>query len=362
MKKTSLLALALFCMACISLTISSCRKASSDEQQPQTGTNGNGNGNGNSDPMATISGKVTTPNGTVVGYASVIAGTRSTHTNHLGEFSLVVPASTQSVTIQTGKGNIFKRQMPVSLTANQSFRFADSSCVLTQVGQMLVIHGDYDAIEQIIFQLGYTPAVLPNGPVPLSYLQQFDAVFLNCTNYSYMSSPYYQALDTFVRGGGSIYASDWAVEYLTGNGTPSPGGSGDGKRNGHHPENSLSTCVSPLVGGFIEDSSLCTMKAGSVGLISSVHIYDAGMIGALGKDSIDIYYDLGSWEMINHLDAPFVTTMEKTGYPGIVAAKADMSLQYSGAGSIYYTTFHNHPQQQMSPDVMTLLQYFIMNL
>jgi hypothetical protein len=291
-----------------------------------------------------------------------MVGSHLTHTNHLGEFSLTIPAGSQTVTIQTGNGKIFKRQVPVSLTANQSFRMADSTCVLTQVGQMLVIHGDYDAIEQIIFQLGYTPTVLPNGELPLSYMEQFNAIFLNCTNYSNMSSPYYQNLDTFVRNGGSIYASDWAVEYLTGDGTPGPGGSGEQKHMGHSATHVQSSCVNPMPGGFIADTSLCTMKTGNTGLIPSVRIYDAGMIGALGKDSIDILYDLNQWEMVNVLDAPFVTTMEKVGYPGIIAAKAEMSSYYTGAGNIFYTTFHNHPQQAVSSDVMTLLQYFILNL
>jgi hypothetical protein len=360
MKKISVLACTLFCMALVSITVSSCKKAGSDEQQPATGSNGNGNGNSNL--TATISGKVTSPSGTAIGHAAVMVGTNTTYTDHLGEFSLVIPCGNQTVTIQTGKGNIFKKQVPVSLSANASFRVADSSTVLTQVGQMLVIQGDYDAIEIIIFQLGYTATVLPSGGLPSANLQQYDAIFLNCTATNYMSSPYYQALDTFVMNGGSIYASDWAVEYLTGNGTLRPGGADVGQRHDHHVESTQSTCTSPLLGGFVPDSSLCTMKAGSTGLISDVTIYDAGMIGALGNDSIDILYNLANWEMVNQLDAPFVTTMARPGFPGVIAAKADMSSYYSNAGSILYTTFHNHPQSSVSGDVLILLQYFIMNL
>jgi len=33
-----------------------------------------------------------------------------------------------------------------------------------------------------------------------------------------------------------------------------------------------------------------------------------------------------------------------------------------GSGTIYYTTFHNHVQGSIGPDVYQIMQYFIMNL
>jgi hypothetical protein len=358
MKKITALRSLLLLAVCSTLTLTSCRKSHEDDTQPAALNNGGGT----SDPTASISGKVTTPSGRIVGFASVSVGSHSTHTNYLGEFSLTIPTGSQVLTIQTGKGNIFKRTVPVNLSENQSFRLADTSCVLTQVGQMMAVHGDYDVIEAIIISLGYTVNIVGSAQLPLSYLDTYDAVFLNCTANNMMMTPYYQNLDTFVRHGGSIYASDWAVEYLTGNGAVVTGGSGSERREGHHVVNPQASCLYPLPGGFLADTSLCTTKSGSSGYANHVNIYDAGLVSALGKDSIDIVYDLGSWEMIDHIDAPFVITMQKPGYPGIAAAKADMSLYYPGAGSITYTTFHNNPQTSVSPDVMTVLQYFILNL
>jgi hypothetical protein len=359
MKKPTLRVLTLFIAASIALSFSACKKSSSDDTSPTSGNNGTGGG---SQTYATLTGKVSTPGGRNVGYASVSVGSRSTRTNSLGEFSLTIPTGNQTVTIQTGNGRLFKKMSLVNLTENQSFRMADTSCVLSQVGNLLTIHGDYDAIEQVIFMLGYNTTIAGTAQMPLSAMEQFDAIFLNCTANNYMSSPFYQNLDTFVRHGGSIYASDWAVEYLTGNGVYIANGSGDERRIGHHVDNAQSTCTSPMLGGFIADSSLCTTKSGPQAFVNAVHLDDIGMVAALGKDSVDIVYDLGSWEMINLLDAPFVTTMHKTGFPGTVAAKADMSAIYPGAGSICYTTFHNNPQTSVSPDILTLLQYYILNL
>jgi hypothetical protein len=363
MKRISLTLFTFCIISCSMLTLSSCKKDSADEQPPTTIVNSNGNGTG-SGQTATISGKVSTPRGKPVGYAAVMVGSSVTHSDKDGEFSLVIPAGNQTVIIQTGKGKLFKTQVAVNLSANQSFRISDTSCVLMQVGQMAFVPGNYDRIESIIIDsLGYSAmAIQTNMFGSPSYITQFDAIFLNCTSYSLMQSPLYQNLDTFVQNGGSIYASDWAVEYLTGNGTPSPAGTGSKSNHSHTAVNAQSSCSMPMPGGFIADTSLCTVKGGSTGTIPDITINDAGMITALGNDSINIYYDLADWEIVIQFDAPFVTTMERPGYPGVVAAKADMSSYYSNAGNIVFTTFHNHPTMMVSADVITLLQYFIMNL
>jgi hypothetical protein len=363
MKKLLALVITVISTAYLLISLSSCKKEKEDEVNPTNITNGNGNGNG-SGQSAIISGKVTTPSGRVVGYASVSVGSTATHTNHLGEFSLTIPEGNQLVTIQTGKGKIFKTQVAVNLLANQSLHLADTSCMLKQVGAMAFIPGDYDRIETIIMDsLGYSAVSIFTGMLGSpTYIAQFDAIFLNCTAGSFMQSPMYQNLDTFVQNGGSIYASDWAVEYLTGNGTPGPGGNFGRNNHDHSIVSPQASCMSSLLGGFINDTSLCTIKSGNIGMLNDITIYDTGMIAALGNDSINVYYDLGAWETVMLLDAPFVTTMERPGYPGVIAAKADMSGYYTGGGTIIYTTFHNHPTSFVSPDVITLLQYFIMSL
>lgn len=125
----------------------------------------------------------------------------------------------------------------------------------------------------------------------------------------------------------------------------------------------MTTCSTPQNGGFLPDSSLCASKSGSTGLVPNADIYDANIITLLGKDSIDIIYDLGGWEVISVVDAPFTTIIEDNSglSNGPLAVSCDLNGPVVG-GKIFYTTFHNHPQGTISPDIKNVLQYFILNL
>jgi len=81
----------------------------------------------------------------------------------------------------------------------------------------------------------------------------------------------------------------------------------------------------------------------------------------LGKDSIDIDYNLGAWERIGLLDAPFTSIINDPITNEPLAATTDFNGNYRG-GKIFYTTFHNEAQGVISSDVQNILQYFILNL
>jgi hypothetical protein len=351
LKRFYVLSCAILLTAGMSVYMSSCKKESHDQQTPI-------------ESSATISGKVSTPNGTPVSYANVSVGNKSTHTNKAGEFTLLIPAGAQTVVIQTGNGKLFRKVIQVNLVANQSFRIPDNSCRLTQTGNLAYIPGSYDAIETILIDsLGYTATQIGFADLHDSaVLNTYSALFLNCTglNMTDLDSLSYTNLQNFMLNGSSIYASDWAVEYFTGNGNWRPFANNHKQTGFHNPgNNTLASCMTPKIGGFVDDSSLCTSKTGITGMVYSVKILDAGMIVALGKDSIDINYNLGGWEVISVDDAPFVRTMEMvTGYPnGAVAVRT-----VSEGGNLYYTTFHNHPQSAVSHDIIVVLQYIILNL
>ncbi|HRB40621.1 MAG TPA: hypothetical protein PKX86_07925, partial [Bacteroidia bacterium] len=124
----------------------------------------------------------------------------------------------------------------------------------------------------------------------------------------------------------------------------------------------MATCLSSEVGGFIPDSALCASKSGAIGLITNALINDPDIVTLLGKDSMDIEYNLGSWEKISHVDIPFTTMIEKNNPgPGPLAVSCDLNGTAFG-GRIIYTTFHNHPQGNISTDVKLVLQHFILSL
>lgn len=347
--------LSLLLLTFSSIYFTSCKKESDEEQASGT------------EQTATISGKVHTPSGKVVGNALVKVSSKSTHTNSKGEFSLLIPAGNQTVIIQTGSGKLFKRVISVNLTANQNYKIPDNQTVLSQTGNMAFIIGTYDQIETIIIDtLGYTATpITVNDLHSAATLANYQALFFNCTDLDMepnLDSVAYSNLGGFLADGGSIYASDFAVEYLTGNGFWKIMSGAQNNYKHLIPNGKVqTTCLTPKIGGFIPDSSLCTSKSGISGMVPHVDIVDPGLITALGKDSMDIYYDLGSWEVVSVDDAPFTRIMEKTGsYPfGAVALKTSFP---EPSGNIYFTTFHNHPQSFVSSDVMVVLQYFILNL
>lgn len=308
----------------------------------------------------TVSGRVLSANLNVpIAGATVECKDHSTKTNVNGEFTLSVPTGNQTLVIYTGDGDLFKTEMPVNVEQNEEVTLDDEDCSLRQIGTMAYVAGMFDKIERIIIDsLGYSATQLqPYDLMNAATFTGLDAIFINCDNEPPLNTSIYNNLSNFYLSGGSIYASDFAVEYLTGDGNPGPGQ--------HHCDHQTmsyqSTCVNGSLGGFIADSALCTTKMGLTGLVPDVKILDIDIINALGKDSLDIQYDLGGWEVISSVDVPFHTIMEKTtGYPnGPVAVKTD---PMEGAGTIFFTTFHNEPQGTISQDVKNILQFFILNL
>lgn len=319
---------------------------------------------------STISGKVHSPSGKSIGAAEIIAGTYKTKSDKNGDFSLPVAAGTYQLIIQTGGGNVFKTTVSCSAVANQNTALTYAQTKLNQVGNMAYIAGTWDKIETIINDsLGYSAVPITVADLDsATNLETYDVIFMNCgaLNTDHMDSLRYANLNSFMQNGGSIYASDYAVELLTGDGyyknvTTS---SQWALRNNNHTASGLqllSTCSTADLGGFIQDSSLCTSKIGSSGLVANVHITDANIILLLGKDSIDIDYNLGSWERIGLLDAPFTSIINDPITNEPLAATTDFNGNYPG-GKIFYTTFHNEAQGTVSQDVQNILQYFILNL
>ncbi len=347
-------------VAAVALLLAACKKDKEDTT-PQT-------------PPAVvdafITGRVHTPTDIAVGAATVKAGIYQTQTDKDGMFSLNVAAGDYTLTIQTGSGHIFRTEIPVSIAAKQTIVLTDPQTLLSQIKPLAYIPGAFDEIETIItVDLGYAATAIAISDLDnLAYIKDFGGMFFNCGAPGSLDSLKYTNLSDYVNYWGSIYASDFAVEYLTGDGNwrlTSASSTQTTHKNHAHEEgfSTMTTCNTPMVGGFLPDSVLCTSKSGSTGMVTHADIYDANIITLLGKDSIDIYYNLGGWEKISVVDAPFTTIIEDNSVTanGPLATSCDLNGTVAG-GKIFYTTFHNHPQGGISPDVKNILQYFILNL
>lgn len=353
-----------------------------------------------------VSGKVMSQNGAkAIGGASVFTFDSNykiyhTTTNSEGNFTLTAPEGTHTIYIQTGNGSNFRTEVSANIQGNSTITLDATQTKLNQVAKIAYIKGNFDKIEDIIQNLGYTATEITNTDLAnLNTLTQYDIVFLNCGSrkYSQFASLYpviENNLAVFVANGGSVYASDWDVAYLLG-GT-----------------DNTNNCN--LAGGFIPDTKMCSKNYGVSGNVPGT-VTNPALATALGFNTLNIDYDLANWQKITAYDANFWEVMvseTSTNAPLMVRTNqfTDNSLPNvpvgttpnlnfvtvcvtlpsgvqlsisvpqpavapllalgatlgfcSGAGNsgyIYYTTFHNHATGNIG-NAAGILQYVIVNL
>ncbi|KQR92479.1 hypothetical protein ASG01_11205 [Chryseobacterium sp. Leaf180] len=353
-----------------------------------------------------VSGKIMSQNGSkAIGGASVFTFDEKYKIYHTvsdadGNFNLEAPAGNRTIYIQTGNGSNFRTQITADIKANDITQLNLTQTKLTQVAKIGYIKGSYDKIEDIITTLGYTATELTHADLAnMNTLAQYDIVFLNCGSRKYsqnsLTMPVVENnLAIFVANGGSVYASDWDVSYLLGGG-----------------ENT-NNCN--LAGGFVPDSKLCSKNLGNSGNLPAT-VNSTALSSALGFSTLNIDYDLGSWQKINTYDPAYWEVLVKstatnealmlrtnnftaTGLPNLPIGNAsnltfvpvcitlpnNIQITVSvpqatvpflvalgatvgacsgnaGSGSIYYTTFHNHASGNIG-NAGIILQYVILNL
>ena len=354
----------------------------------------------------TLKGKVTTINThKAVGGALVFAfddknNIYRAHTNATGDFELLAPIGNRKLHIQTGDGSNFRTKVDIVVQENQTQQLEESLLRLEQTARIAYVEGNYDSIENIITNLGYdAESISFNQLSNYAIISQYDIIFLNCgsitKNDDISQHPNVTSnLAQFVTNGGSLYASDWAVAYLIG---------GD-----------YFTEECNAAGGFIPDTTLCSIADGSESTLTT-YITNSALANATGLSALDILYDLGGWQKINSVDETFwevlvretgteqplmirtnhfsnpsvvgnrvgnsqnidwvtichqpdensntsiTITIEATDWPAHTAHGDSIGTCAGNgmSGTIYYTTFHNHPNIGNS---QFILEQVILNL
>lgn len=315
-----------------------------------------------------------------------------------GNFALDAPEGQRTIHIQTGGGSNFRTEVTANISETQPLVLSASQTKLTQIANIAYVKGAYDKIEDIITGLGYTATQLSFSQLQdMNNVAPYDIIFLNCGSRNSQAASGYALAETnlanFVTNGGSLYASDWDVSYLVGGGANS------------------TACNLP--GGFIADPLLCSQNNGMSGTYSNCNVSNTALASAIGFNSLDIDYDLGSWQKINSYDASFwdvlvekqgealmirTNKFVQQGAPTIAVGNA-ANNQYvtichkpaganpvtltipqnalsahlahgdslgscngtSNSGNIYFTTFHNHASGNIG-NTAPILQYVILNL
>ena len=367
-------------------------------------------------PTGIIKGRVLAENGTthlpsVKVFVDQGCDFHITTTNSQGYFILEAPAGSQVVNFQSGRGTIFRSQITVDIEENGITDIPGGNVKLLQVANLAYIPGAYDRIEAIIVDsLGYTADQLSiNDLSSLTTLENYAAIFLNCGKPGTLTAQMYDNLRDFVYGGGSLYASDYAVDYLIGD-NQLYANAPQIDRNSY--QGSFEKTCPVRTGGFIDETELCTQKMGQALMLLGAEILPNDIQTYLGKTTIDIEYDLGAWEVIEVLSNDWEVLIEDNTYGygplairrGFNATQKSMKNQveqgwitichippgnpnnpititisinawpahqahgdyigacYGTGGQILFTTFHNHPGHHATEDMMKILEYFIINL
>jgi hypothetical protein len=121
-------------------------------------------------------------------------------------------------------------------------------------------------------------------------------------------------------------------------------------------------CTRPL--GFIDDTKLCSSKSGSTVTLPGT-IVAPDFQAFMGTSNMSIYYDLNEWEIIQNFDNTYWEVVVSTnGLPALMLRKSDFSNGTStgNSGNIYFTTFHNDPNNVINQDMQHMLEFVILNL
>lgn len=357
------------------------------------------------EPTGIISGKIVaqnnrTPINRALVFVTTPSGFYSTYTDVNGNFTLTAASGDQNLHIQTGNGDKFRTTLRVTVAENQTTTLS-VPVNLNQVASLAYVPGIYDKIESILRDtLGYNATALdPTMLNNLPSLSSYDAIFLNCGVQGFNVNPMSDyVLSNYVSAGGSIYASDWTMDFLQGQYTAG------------------TVCGTDRYYGFIQDSLVCSRRTGIVSTVMGANVVSPELQTYLGRNTMDITYNLASWERIQNINNNFWETMITdptdnsplfirtnkyfvdngslppvigqpdptqvtlchtlpTGKSVTITVSADEAASHvahgdhngscnnnNDAGWIYYTTFHNEHNGLIHDDVKRILEFMILNL
>ena len=255
--------------------------------------------------------------------ASVGGAVVSTRTALNGTYTLQnVPVGPQVIVATRGA---FRSTVNVTVQPNQSVAAPTSK--LASTGKLAFVRGTFDSIEQIVQGTLGNPieeisaASLANSAVT----SQYRMIFLNCgLDESVLSNPaVITNLRAFLQNGGTIYASDWAAEF-----------------------------VQALFTGFSFDFSGDAQT-------TTASVLDASLQAFIGKSSVSIVYDLDSWTDVTAIP-PTAVTLLRGNYTALGTQRINQPMAIvipHGNGKLVFTTFHN--EVGATADQIAVLRHFI---
>ncbi len=303
------------------IVFNGCSKDESNPVVPDTGGTG------------TVSGQVFSKNGLEkIQGASVtvenLNNSPQTFSDLEGKYTLSgVPTGSQNLLIQKG---LFKSI--VSVTVTEGATVNAPAAQLEASGKLGFVSGLYDNIQQIIRNnLGYSIDSL--GILDLrntALLSNYKAIFINCGADEILiyDGQGMDALTNYIQNGGSIYASDWAGEFVE----------------------------------FMFPDKL-TIETTGMSQVITAKIVDQNLKNFIGKETVVIDYDLGGWGEVSFAGQSVTTLLsaDYTDYMGNNLTNKPLAVTFNhGAGKVIYTSFHN--EANVTTDAIKVLIGFLYTL
>lgn len=315
------------------IVIAACSKSSSEDpdEGPMSG-------------KGVITGVVYSPNGKQAIAAAavqvVVKGETFTESADIdGRFSLELPAGEYQLKISAGARLSLEKKVVVE--GGKTTNLPSDLTSLTYAGKIGFVPGMFDSIQEFVKEMGIPLIELSKEDLEdYDSLEDIDVLLLNCGSSDADFEKVGANLDKFLKAGKSLYASDWAIQDLT------------GLYDGH---------------SFIPESLLSWEQGGDVVTIDG-NIHFEPFKQAIGKNLLSIAYSQPNY--VNILDYAsndsrftLLVSHPRQGPLALNIQWGPSKVSASGTkygGNILYTTFHNEPI--VSADVRAVLRQMILHL
>ncbi|MGQ9705826.1 MAG: carboxypeptidase-like regulatory domain-containing protein [bacterium] len=292
-----------------------------------------------------VEGKITGPDGetpvanATVGISSKISDTvfyeDNTKSNADGVYTFEdVPDGDYVITAEKGH---FYGEIEIKVV-NGSVEGETDIEVSIDADKIAVVPGLFDDIGAILkdMEINYTE-ITDADLEDWDKVSSFYIIFLNCgseTDYA-AESEVQENLRNFVKGGGSIYASDYDYEYIE--------------------------YTWPNAIDFYGDD-LTDPKIGEGDQHVNGDVVDTELRDYMGKSVVDLYYNLGAWVVIEDVGTGTKTDIQGDiiTYEGKLYDKPLLVNFTDDNGKVIYTTFHN--EAQVTYDAEKILKYFVFEM
>jgi hypothetical protein len=267
-----------------------------------------------------------------------------------GWFTLTgVPLGAHTILVEKGS---FSATIDIVLdTPDEELQLATEECLDPGSVNIAVISGDYDHVESLLTGLGleYTLYRGTTGQTQyMSLLQdpdamaEYDIIFFNCgmdTTWSRGASydEVVANIQDYVRGGGSIYTSDWAYNIFE--------------------------AAFPGAADFYgDDNTLGAAYWGADGYLTAT-VVDPTFQSILGSSTAQLNYDLASWAVVESAgnNTEVLLRGDAPLYLWGTVSNSPLAIRFAaGSGIALYTSFHN--EQQATVHMEEILEEIILSL